>query len=417
MLRVVAKLVGFRRRLGVRKLAYRRAGVYLARRPCRLPEHSSNKNKLIIGGLLMFVGVICTMVIVSGNVSAEEMAVVNMVPTFEGTPTQRGWSTPTAYLSPTPRTMYPCTVVPPTPRFNFTFPTIIFPTIQPTNTLILTATNTGTPTSTATLVPTVSGFYMEGNPYVSMTGSCVGVADNHISCNLEQGGQRWVCTGSVNCDGKTGAGEGIVGVSFHHSTWSYIYAYTSSVWESPYWGYNKVRYNDAGGAAHTVLDSGGGTWSGSAIVSQSQARTDIYFLIGTDNGKLNHADFIWWIQEIPFPSNTATATATATRTPTQTLTPTGTVWPCQELPSIGNTPIAEMPNITFEYGSCTTILPGFTIPLLGAWGLDDLVVPNVSVCVMWTTIQAVFMGITIDTVLIPLIVLGLAFALFNEFRS
>jgi len=356
--------------------------------------------KSVVVLLVCIVLVMGGLVYLTTNVGASGVYAPTMLPTN----TKPHWSTPSPYLTPTviPGSM-PCTAAPSATATGYQrFPTINMPTHPPQASLTTTAT------AVYTFVPTLTGFAM-GTTGVTQTGG--GTAS--ITCSLGNNNSVIQCSGSINA-GTGGNGVGTAWMTFYNpkppAKFYYAYQFITT-WGVPVnWGLNRF-YLSGGGYPSFTYDapSGGHNYetngSETTTYSGTQMITVNYSTSNCRSDESCTALFNYRFSDSPI-----------TTVPTPTSYPTPTIIPCYVAGGAGSTPVAVVSPLNFTDGGCLTILPGFTIPTFGLYGLPDLTVPEFGICIMYVTIAASFLGISIDTLLTALIVLGLGFALFNEFR-
>lgn len=374
------------------------------------------KNKLLLVlwlvGIALVVGLVTVKPARAGGSLPEAICAV---PTFEITPTGLVWNTPTPYGSPTARLYYPCTAAAPPPLVG---------TVWIMDTPVPYATVTPGPVSTAMITPPSAN---SGLLEFALTGgrSDYGTVSGGIDCAWidSAGGSH---THRLNWQTGQG-GDWTISQSLTSAVSGQCLGFFSGLVDN--WGshYQKIIFDITVDHWTCALDNadfeldiqavGYNSLTSNPSVGTYHNFNMCYTPSMTVQARADYADAGQYIE---FYVNISWDYNTFVRTPTPnnaTVTPPPTAFPCQALPSFDYGPVASFPPITYSYGGCVTIVPGFTLPLLGAWGLPDIVVPAVSMCVMWVTLSASFMGISIETPLAILIVLGLGFAIFNEFRS
>lgn len=329
-------------------------------------------------------------------------------PTIQPTLTPITWGTPTNFVTSTFDPLIPICTVP-----NATgslFPTIIFPTgFMNTATLAPTGTVPSvTPSPTTTRA---------GQLNLSIGQSCGGSGVSFISNNVEcvdELGTRYSPVGnSTNVSNGWADLECIGYMNYaHHSTASggcttNLVLNKDSGQQTVTVYYEWDAQDNSNSGYTTIYTPEGGYGSVSIGVSY-------YFSYKTQHNTDSAIENYWHYVYLRLRAGNNWATPM----PTTTATAAGTTQPCQPLAGVSaNNPIAEVPELTFRYGGCTTIMPGVYIPLGGLWGLPDLELPPLSLCIMWVTLTGSFMGIQLEFLITAFIGLGIGFAIFNEFRS
>jgi hypothetical protein len=328
--------------------------------------------------------------------------------TWGATGTQPAQWTPTMYVSPTPRSALPCTVMPTmstTPMWGY--PTVNLPTSE-----LGTPQSSITPVWTVTSTPSMSNTFKvkvdlsnSGNPGLHGAG-------NYVACWSDTEGQSSVTMvdGGGN-SGMTVTGHvveclGSLAVSDTSHNWTRYLDTKFSVESSSqsnlsvYYSYD---YNVDGAGTHSGEGEGFGTDSLSTTLWHIFGEPKILYGNGVSGSGTVYAYLK--VQQYGFDA-----------TPTPWVRQTDV--PCS-LPPDYHSYGQEIANfdIQYQWGGCSQFLPESTIKLGGWRNLPDLGVPGVTFCIMWMTINAQVFGLSIDLVLIPLIVLGFGFAIYNEFRS
>jgi hypothetical protein len=348
---------------------------------------------------------LCIMLVLSAfagvyNVKASPQSEV----TWVGSPTAVTWGTPTGISTIGTPAGLPCTQTPAgtiTSLFNyptFSFPTSGLGTANPTENMNTPATMVFTPTSSS------GSFTVDTCERGTCTSIMGGKGVRFVPEARNQGDRVWrrmylsrpsgwvgqalvvELVGNITITGISGQQRGSV-------DWNFATVNSGS----------QIRYdifNTHGSHSFALFtnDTLDGSW---------QVRLDSYYdsMYGETNiSESWYADiYMGYLYE-----------------PTSTPVPYGTptLAPCVSGGGYtGFDPIATIPEIVYSYGGCSSILPGFTIPLAGFLGLPDITMPAFSLCVMWVTLQATFLNLSLDFLLSAFIVMGLGFALFNEFRS
>jgi len=337
-------------------------------------------------------------------------------PTYYPTTTAYHYPTPSLYTQPTLQGMIPCTPVPATPDYGgINVPTINFPTVQfgPTSTLTPGPTSTAAPTATAA----------QGSGRIKLYFS-YGSSDTRavkpygtMSCTNETGARV-----DFTVNGSNGSAANISGYDI------------TCLADMEYrrvqdWNYNNVSIGYSFDAraetnGQTVqfwkdVDYQGSYPAGDVDDSGNSPE-------GYTNGQVVYTPYIHWVygarsssdypetgtQYLWFRIRTSEFSnyqPTATPTPA----PTATWQPCYEPDYSAPGPIVEWPDLQFHMGGCYTLLPGFTLPLPGG----DMEIVGVQVCVTYLDTQIVFMDWNVDAMITLFVILGMAFAVINEFRS
>jgi hypothetical protein len=375
-----------------------------------------NKVLLYLGGLLL-VGVVVVMLLMSPIRVGAEGLCYDM--TMVGTPTNLRWGTPTNVTTPTWSLLYPCVADTGTPAAGTGTAWVM-------DTPVPYATMTPLPALTATITPPSANsglleFALTGgrSDYGTVSGgidcawidSAGGSHTHRLNWQTGQGGDWTIsqsltsavsgqCLGSISGvvdDWGSHYQKIIFDITVDH--WTCVLDNADFELDLQSDGHNSISSNPAIGIYHNLNMC----YTPSMTV---RARADY-----NDGGQ-----YIEYYVNISWDYNTFVRTPTPGAGATVTPSPTAA---CIALPDYGgeSNPIASFPPLVYSYGGCTSIVPAFIIPLAGAWGLDNIVVPGISMCVMWVTATGQFMGISLEYTISILVILGLAFAIFNEFRS
>jgi len=338
-------------------------------------------------------------------------------PTYYPTTTAYHYPTPTMYTAPTLQGLLPCTPVPGEPDYGgLNVPTIQFPTVQfgPTSTVTPGPTSTAAPTATA-VSPANGKIKLEFN-YGSSDVRAVKPYGT-LSCVNEAGTRVDVVANGTNPATGTITGYDIQCLA----EMSYV--------RQQDWNYNNIqvgysfsaRANNSGQTVQYWKDV---DYQPSYLAGDSDDPSNS--VEGYTNGQVVYSPSLNWLyagrssadwpgtgtQYIFFRIRTSEFSNNQT-TPTPAMTPTATWVPCYEPDYTAPGPIVEWPDLQFTLGGCYTLLPGFTLPLPNG----DLEIVGVQVCVTYIDTQIVFMGWNVDAMITLFVVLGMAFAVINEFRS
>jgi hypothetical protein len=337
----------------------------------------------------------------------------------------------------------------PTATHNPLFPTVVFPTIPPTETctsLPQTPTVTGTATATLTRTPTMTSTTTPSGQALTITlyfGNAWNQATN---------------TGSISCT------ERDINGSTNNYTWN---APISQGWHEAY------TVDCTGSLTTTTYYTYGSTWhdfnTDFYVTWRQHAYSGVTVYVDVDmtntvnitpcsysvfqpfyHGSFPMGDTVYYSYGIssrdagwasctgpstrvthtvsghfrvsvqpPMPP-TATPTLTPTVTPTATGTATAVPTPCVTpgFPVTIDNPVVWFSPPKFTYGPCVTLVPAMHIPLLPDLGLPDaLDVPAFGFCPIYVDIQAQLFGVSAETLLAIFCFIMAAFGVINEFRS
>lgn len=329
--------------------------------------------------------------------------------TFAPTLTAGAWGTPTPYITNTPRSAIPCTAAPTTSATAmWGIGTFAFPTA-----------NLGTPISTytpaaKTSTPAMPNTFKVKVDMVNSGSPGLHGANQYMLCWDDVSGSQTQITmadgggtSSTTITAHTVECLGNFAVSDTNHNWTRYLDIKFSLESSSQSNlpvYTSYDFNIDGVGTHTGEGEGYGNFTLSTTLWSVGGDPKVIYGNGVSGSANMYVYFM--AQEFGFDI-----------VPTPFVRATDV--PCVAAPdySGGGTPVASFPAITYQYGGCTTIIPGVNIPLAGFLGLPDINTPGFGMCIMWVTIVASFLSISLDWVLTPLIILGFGFAIFNEFRS
>jgi hypothetical protein len=357
-----------------------------------------NKKRVYIVWLFALAVAMVLMIALFSSASASP---AHIDPTYviNGTQTPLTMYTPTALVSVTPRSNYPCTAVPATNVWGL--PTNVFPTVNmPTSELGATATNEPV-LPTATLV-NINNFH--GSPEWDLFSTSA--HDGRLSC-VNQAGSRHDYDYGDNTVMTFDTIECLGNFTFTGNYWN---GYGNPPMMKV--GFNYQAYNATGDTMYYNFDTQGtscgqGFTASPSLGYGSTSDLSIHRFTGQCKTNSLQSASIYFYLKASRHHDVVYGEATKTATPIPTAVP--------NTPSI---PVASFPDhLVFTSGGCNEILPSTDFSFGGLFGMPDVHVPALSVCVMFVTLSATFLSLSLDSVLIPFIVLGFGFAIYNEFRS